>query len=108
MKNVVHWCMQKRMWTSHTYKSCAKSKIILIDGKWSIETKSNKKANPKGWVVTDHSNVIINPSEDTLMNIQPIEKLIYDKQNVKFNIEEGSMLLFNEYGCFLVEKLENI
>ncbi|MDF2534072.1 MAG: hypothetical protein K0R18_229 [Bacillales bacterium] len=105
MKNKVHWCMQKKMWTSHVYNACAKAKVILIDGYWSVETKPNNRANPKGWVFTDHTNVIINPSDEILMNIQPIERLLYDKRNVKFNIKAGNMLLFNEHGCFIVEKI---
>lgn len=104
MKNKVHWCKQKKMWTSHTYKACTKAKVILIDGDWSVETKPENKSNPKGWVFTDDSNVIVNPSDELLLQLKTKSKLIYDKHDVKFNVEHGDMLLFNEFGCFIVEK----
>ncbi|MNY37461.1 hypothetical protein D3C86_1720260 [compost metagenome] len=92
------------MWTSHTYKSCAKSKVILINGNWFVETKPKKKDNPRGWICTDDSNVIINPSDEILLNLEVIEKVFYDKKNVEFNVKRGSMIIFNESGCYVVEK----
>lgn len=106
MKNNIHWCKQRKMWTSHTYKFCAKSKVILIDGHWSVEKKPNKKENPRGWVFTDHKNVIIDPSEETILNLEVKQQLLYDKREVTFNIEEGNLLLFNELGCYVVEKIK--
>lgn len=103
MKNIIHWCKPKKMWTSHTYKSCAKSPTILINGNWHTETKPNKKDNPRGWIVTDHTNVIINPSEEILESFRVTDKLTYDKSKIEFNINEGNYLLFNNNGCFLLE-----
>jgi hypothetical protein len=98
--------MPKKMWTSHTYKSCAKSVTILINGKWFVETKPNKKDNPRGWVVTDHTNVIINPSEELLSQFKKIDRVYYDKKNVSFSHEQGEYILFDKEGCFILEKGE--
>jgi hypothetical protein len=92
------------MWTSHTYKSCAKSTTILINGKWFTETKPHKKDNPRGWIVTSHENVIINPSEELLSSFVKIEQLVYNKQSVEFSSNEGEYLLFDDMGCFLVRR----
>lgn len=106
MKNIIHWCKQKKMWTSHTYKTCTKAEIILINGQWLTETKPNKKDNPRGWVVTGHENVVINPSPETLSLFYKKEKLLYDKYNIEFNHLNGENLLFDGDGCFTIEKFK--
>lgn len=104
MKNKVHWCKRMNKWTSHTYKYCAKSEEILVNGDWSTEIKPHYKSNPKGWIVTDHTNVIINPNQELLSTFKKTKQLLYDKYNISFNIEAGDFLLFNKEGCFLLEK----
>lgn len=107
MKNIVHWCKQKKMWTSHTYKSCTKSPVILIDGDWYAETKPNKKDNPRGWIVTDHTKVLINPNREVLSLYIKKDRIIYDKHNVNFNHIKGKYVLFDGEGCFTLEKTNN-
>ncbi|MEK5060899.1 MULTISPECIES: hypothetical protein [unclassified Paenibacillus] len=102
MKNIVHWCLPKKMWTSHTYKSCTKAPVILVENGWSVETKPSKRANPRGWVVTDHANVTVNPPPEAVSQYEKSERLIYDKENVHFNINKGEALLFDETGCHLL------
>jgi hypothetical protein len=102
MKNIVHWCMAKKMWTSHTYKSCAKADSVLILGGWTTETKPNRKANPKGWVVTDHTNVVLNPTPEQLSYFRKEARLIYNKEAVSFSEAEGTCLLFDNEGCFIL------
>lgn len=106
MKNIVHWCKPKKMWTSHTYKSCTKSLNILINGNWFSEVKPQKKSNPRGWIVTDHTNVIVDPNENDLVGFRVGDRVIFDKVNVSFSHLEGKYILFNEDGCFILEKEE--
>lgn len=103
MKNIIHWCQPKRRWTSHTYKTCAKAEVIVVTGEWHTETKPNKRSNPKGWIVTDSDNVIVNPSDNLISKIVKKERLIYDKNTATFNSNRGTMLLFDREGCHLVE-----
>lgn len=103
MKNIVHWCMAKHKWTSHTYKSCTKADRVLILGGWHTETKPNRKANPKGWVVTDHTNIVYNPSDEQLKYFHKTSKLIYNKGAVQFSHTEGTCLLFDIDGCYILE-----
>lgn len=93
------------MWTSHTYKSCAKSITILITDEWFTETKPNKKDNPRGWIVTDHTNVIINPSTDDLSFFKKKDRVVYDKHNINFSHTKGKYIVFDKEGCFTLEKI---
>jgi hypothetical protein len=103
MKNIIHWCMVKKMWTSHTYLSCTKAESVLILGPWLTETKPGRRSNPKGWVVTDHTNLVLNPTEDHLKYFEKSARLIYSKNLVEFNYKDGICLLFDRDGCFLLE-----
>jgi hypothetical protein len=94
--------MAKKKWTSHTYKSCTKADTVLILGNWFAETKPNRKANPKGWITTDHSNVVYNPTPEQLSYFQKEARLIYNKNEVAFSHTEGTCLLFDNEGCFLL------
>lgn len=106
MKLIIHWNKFKRMWTMHTYKSCTYAKNILILGEWRTEVKPNRKSNPRGWVVTEHDNVIVDPGPSLVRQFQKVSQLIYDKKNVCFNINEGDYLLFDEEGCFVVRPIK--
>lgn len=106
MKNIIHWCKPKKMWTSHTYKTCEKSPVILVNGEWYAETKPLKKDNPRGWIVTNHDSVIVNPSEDILLSFNKREKLLYNKEKVEFSHIKGEYLLFDKEGCFILSPKE--
>lgn len=107
MKNIIHWCKRKKMWTSHTYKSCTKSPVILVVGNWKAETKPNKQANPRGWIVADHTQVFINPSDEILKRFDKSDRLFYRKTDVEFTISEGEHLLFDRDGCFTLKENDN-
>jgi hypothetical protein len=104
MKNIIHWNKFKKQWTSHIYKGCIQAPTILVCGHWYTETKPDKKSNPRGWIVTDDKNVIINPDFFLLKDFRILGKLIYDKENISFNYTEGGYLLFNDKGCFILEQ----
>lgn len=108
MKSIVHWCKQKKMWTNHTYLSCVKSPVIFINGYWWVETKPLRKSNPRGWIVTDHTQVTVNPSNELLARFEKVELLLFDKTQVKFSHEDGTHLLFDEKGCFLLREKQQI
>lgn len=108
MKLIIHWNKFQRMWTMHTYKSCKLAKNILVIGKWKTEVKPNRKSNPRGWVVTEHHNVIVDPDPSLLGQFEKVSRLIYDKSNVHFNINEGEYLWFNEEGCFVVQPVSQL
>ena len=93
------------MWTSHTYLSCTKAPVILIMGAWRTERKPLKKANPRGWIVCDHSQVIVNPPAELLDQYIRTKQVFYDKHKIEFNVNEGMHLLFDEAGCFLLKEL---
>jgi hypothetical protein len=105
MKNIVHWCKPKQKWTSHTYKSCAKASVVLITGGWKTEIKPNRKQNPRGWVYTEHNNVVLNPDPSLLEGYKRKDKLIYDKYSMEFNINEGEAILFDTDGCYILEEV---
>jgi hypothetical protein len=73
-------------------------------GEWSTEVKPSRKSNPRGWVVTDHARVLLNPSNDILNKFKVIGVLHYDKDDVSFNVNSGGYLLFNDKGCFILEQ----
>lgn len=103
MKNIIHWNTQKKIWTSHTYKGCEWAATILINGPWKAECKPEKESNPRGWIVSTKEDVTLNPSEDILRGFIKRERLVYQKEQVEFNINEGQALLFDEDGCHLLD-----
>jgi hypothetical protein len=105
MKNIVHYCKRFKKWTSHTYKSCAKADVVLIINEWRTEIKPERKTNPRGWVVADDSQVILNPDVAVLSKYRKVDKLLYDKHEMKFNIANGSNLLFDSEGCHILQEV---
>jgi hypothetical protein len=67
--------------------------------------KPERKSNPKGFVVTDRSeDVIINPPEQLIECFYRIKKLVYDKENVFFNVHQGEYLYFADDGaCYILQ-----
>jgi hypothetical protein len=105
MKSITHWNKQKKQWTTHTYKGCTIAPKILVVGDWSTEIKPQRKTNPKGWIVSDNEQVIVNPKDELLSKFIKKEKLAYDKHNMEFSHNQGKHLLFDEDGCFIVERM---
>lgn len=104
MKNKIHWNIFKRQWTSHTYKHCLQSDVVLVEGDWKTEVKPEYKTNPRGWIYCDHSQVTIDPDQEVLNKFEKVKRLEYDKINMKFNFEEGTHLLCDKQGCFLLKE----
>lgn len=103
MKAIIHWNKQKRIWSHHTYLGCSWAPVILIEGPWSTELYPTKPTNPRGWVSTDSERVIMNPTDEQLCSYQKVMRLMYDKEQVAFNVPEGELLLFDEEGCHIIE-----
>jgi hypothetical protein len=78
---------------------------MLLNGKWYVELKPEKKSNPKGFVVTDRSeDIIFNPPEQLIDSFNKIKKLVYDKENVFFNVHHGEYLYFADDGaCYILQ-----
>jgi hypothetical protein len=68
------------------------------------EVKPARRNNPKGWVKTDHTNVVINPEPNEVFKYKKTQRLVYDKDSMTFNINQGDALLFNEEGAFVLER----
>lgn len=100
MKAELHWNLQKKMWTIHTYKGCEWASRIFVRGDWHTEIKPTRPSNPRGWVVADRSQVEILSDKESPFNTG--EQLRYDKVNMAFNITSGHDLLFLPQGAFLV------
>lgn len=105
MKAIIHWCKRKNMWTIHTYKSCNKVTSLLVNGLWTTEVKPNKKSNPRGWVSTDQSFVIPNPSKEALAKFKISDKLVFNKIDIVFNISHGNALYFMNKECFVLKSI---
>lgn len=105
MKNIVHYCKRFKKWTSHTYKTCAKADVVLIINEWRTEVRPERKANPRGWVVADSSQVLLNPDTAVLNKYRKVGRLLYNKNDMKFNVTSGDNLLFDEEGCHILQEV---
>ena len=92
------------MWTSHTYKSCTQAPTILVLGDWDTECKPNRKSNPRGCIVTNHQQVVINPDDSILSGYVKTDRVLYKKNECVFSINKGANLLFDETGCHILEE----
>lgn len=98
MKANIHYNKFEKAWTIHTYKGCKLATNFKINGDWFTEVKPKKKSNPRGWVVCDTSQLEF---FDKNSKILKGEQLLYDKIDMKFNIDKGKDLLFLSDGVFL-------
>lgn len=100
MKARIHWNVQKKMWTVHTYKGCEWSRYVSIDGEWYTETKPTNKSNPRGFVVCDRADVYTGTSFPANMpTVLPI-RLDYDKQLIQFSRSAGRGISFTPWGAW--------
>lgn len=99
MKARLHWNVQKRQWTVHTYKGCEWSTYIRVTGDWTTELKPTNRSNPRGFVVCDRSQVEILQTLVLFPGPGYIQ-LRYDKEAVRFNVESGTGLIFTPRGAF--------
>lgn len=105
MKSKIHRCNCSSTWTVQNRKSSFKTNTMLLNGKWYVELKPERKTNPKGFVVTDRSeDIIINPPIHLIEGFDEIKKLVYDKENVFFNVNHGDYLYFaNDGSCYILQ-----
>lgn len=105
MKSKIHRCNCRNTWTVQNRKRSITASTMLLNGKWYVELKPERKYNPKGFVATDSSDdIIINPSEQFVKRFVKIKKLVYDKENVVFNVDHGEYLFFADDGaCYILQ-----
>ncbi|WP_045516754.1 hypothetical protein [Neobacillus niacini] len=109
MKSKIHRCNCRKVWSIQNRKTKVTASSILLIGEWFAEIKPERRCDPKGFVTTNKSHEIIyNPSQEYVENFVKVEKLIYDKKNINFNIKNGKYLLFAEDGsCYILKKETN-
>jgi hypothetical protein len=104
MKSKIHRCNCRNIWTVKNRKYTMTVDTMLLNGKWYVELKPERRCNPKGFVATDRSEeIILNPPNELISNFDKVEKLIYNKDNVFFNVHDGEFLYFAEDGaCYIL------
>jgi hypothetical protein len=107
MKNKIHRCNCRKIWSIQNRKTRITAKTVLLNGNWLAELKPDRKSNPKGYVTTNQSqDIIINPDTELVAQFYKANKLIYDKTNVNFNVMNGRYLFFAEDGaCYILNKM---
>lgn len=110
MKCKIHRCNCRKVWSIQNRKSKITAQSILLIGEWFAELKPERRCEPKGFVTTKKSrDIIYNPTNNYLKNFMIVDKLIYDKKNVNFNIKYGKCLFFAEDGtCYILIKKNNM
>jgi len=108
MKYKIHRCNCRQLWSIQNRKSKFIAGSLLLNGTWTAELKPERKCNPKGFVTTNMGqDIIINPAVELVEQFVKVTKLIYDKENVNFNIQFGEYLYFAEDGtCYILKKEE--
>lgn len=110
MKCRIHRCNCRKVWSIQNRKSKNTAQSILLIGEWFAELKPERKCEPKGFVATKRSQeVICNPTINYLEKFIIIDKLIYDKKTVNFNIKNGKSLFFSEDGsCYVLKEVKEL
>ncbi|MDR6999906.1 hypothetical protein [Neobacillus niacini] len=110
MKSKIHRCNCRKTWSIQNRKSRVTANTVLLIGAWTTELKPERKSNPKGFVTTQKSGeIIFNPANDLVEQFVKVTKLLYDKENVHFNIDQGEYLYFAEDGtCYVLRKRNEV
>lgn len=101
MRAAIHWNKHIRQWSVHTYKGCSFAPAVIVRGFWSTFIKPHAKSNPRAWVIADHKQVELLAE---IPDLQVMEKLVYDKDSMKFNISCGYNLIFLPHGAYMIEE----
>ncbi|MCM3691349.1 hypothetical protein [Neobacillus niacini] len=106
MKSKIHRCNCRKVWSIQNRKTKITATSILLTGEWYAELKPERRCDPKGFVATQKNHeIIFNPPLEFIEHFKKVERLMYDKKNVNFNIKNGKYLLFAEDGnCYILEK----
>ncbi|MEH7419066.1 hypothetical protein V7266_27950 [Neobacillus drentensis] len=109
MKFKIYRCNCRKTWSIQTRKSKVNAGTVLLDASWSAELKPERKHNPKGFVTTlGDKGIIYNPDHELVEQFMKVEKLIYDKNKVNFNVKQGECLYFAEDGtCYILKRLND-
>ncbi|MDN3018361.1 hypothetical protein PH210_19460 [Paenibacillus sp. BSR1-1] len=107
MKCKIHRCNCRKVWSIQNRKTRTIANTVLLNGEWFAELKPERKCNPKGFVISNKiQDIIFNPDYELVNQFHKVAKLIYDKENVDFNILKGKYLYFAEDGsCYLLKKM---
>jgi len=108
MKFKIYRCNCRKTWSIQTRKSKVNVGSVLLDANWSAELKPERKHDPKGFVTTHgETGIIYNPDHGLVEQFIKVKKLIYDKKNVNFNVNQGECLYFAEDGtCYILKRME--
>ena len=106
MKFKIYRCNCRKTWSIQTRKSKVAAGALLLNGQWGTEVKPERRKNPKGFVTTIGGNdIVLNPASELVNQFVKVKKLIYDRANVNFNVEQGEGLYFAEDGCcYILQK----
>jgi hypothetical protein len=106
MKTKIYRCNCRRVWSVQNRKSNFTASSILLSGNWTTELKPERSCNPRGFVVTERSREIIkNPPDEMVKEFVMLDKLVYNKAEITFNVKNGEYLYFADDGtCYLLKK----
>ncbi|OIK16816.1 hypothetical protein BIV60_02020 [Bacillus sp. MUM 116] len=110
MKSKIHRCNCRKVWSIQNRKTKVTANTVLLNGAWTTELKPERKCNPKGFVTTQNSwEIIFNPASELVEKFVKVTKLMYDKENVHFNINYGEYLFFADDGsCYVLRKRDEV
>ena len=108
MKFKIYRCNCRKTWSIQTRKSKINAGTILLDASWSAELKPDQKSDPKGFVTTNgDKGIVFNPDQELVQQFIKIQKLVYDKKRVDFNVKQGECLYFAEDGtCYILKRMD--
>ncbi|MCP8970325.1 hypothetical protein [Ectobacillus ponti] len=105
MKHTIHRCNCRKVWTVQNRKRRVTASSILLDGSWSVEVKPQRRCNPKGFVVAKQQSVILHPPPELIAEFIVSGQLLYNKEQVAFNVQTGEGLYFAADGaCYLLRR----
>lgn len=105
MKSKIYRCNCRKTWSIQNRKTKISAQTILPHGEWMAELKPERKSDPKSFVSTNQA-IIINPEAGMLEQYEKVEKLMYDKEKVHFNLMRGKDLFFAKDGtCYIIKKI---
>lgn len=109
MKCKIHRCNCRKVWSIQNRKLKNTAQSILLIGEWFAEIKPERSCEPKGFVATKRrEHIILDPPSKYMEKFIIIDKLIYDKKNVNFNIKNGNCLFFAEDGtCYILKEVKD-
>jgi hypothetical protein len=107
MKCKIHRCNCRKIWSVQNRKTHITARTVLLNGTWNAELKPKRRRNPKGFVITNRwQDIILDPPIELVEQFVQEAQLIYDKNEVDFNVESGKYLYFAEDGaCYMLKKM---